>query len=233
MNKFLSIIFFIAIICSASHSHSGAITDSEFSATTLASLNNVTAKSSGGNPVGTIIAWPVTQNPEDMENWLECNGQAVNQAAYPELYSIIGAHLPDLRGQFLRGQGGNSGKLGEVQNYGTYVPNATVIQNMNNLQLYSVSGAGVSPGAQYLCAYLKDGDWWANPTGREWTSDPSCNAILGGWGEANSARLIGSAPSLYGPNGSTSFTSTQTISTGVNETRPTNIAVRYLIRALP
>ena len=103
MNKFLSIIFFIAIICSASHSHSGAITDSVFSGATLASLNDIAAKSSGGNPVGTIIAWPVAQNPEDMENWLECNGQTVNQAMYPQLYSIVGASVPDLRNQFLRG----------------------------------------------------------------------------------------------------------------------------------
>ena len=106
MNKFLSIILFVVIILSDEHSYAGAITDSEFSATTLASLNDITAKNSGGNPVGTIIAWPVAQNPEDMENWLECNGQVVNQATFPELYSIIGAHVPDLRGQFLRGLGG-------------------------------------------------------------------------------------------------------------------------------
>ena len=125
MNKILSIILFVVIVFSVDLSYSGAITDSEFSATTLASLNNITAKSSGGNPVGTIIAWPVAQNPEDMENWLECNGQAINQAMFPELHSTIGAHVPDLRGQFLRRLGENSGTLGAVQNYGTYVPSAT------------------------------------------------------------------------------------------------------------
>lgn len=104
----------VTILC-ANNSFTSSISDSTLSSTTLASLNDITAKISGGNPVGTIIAWPVAQNPEDMENWLECNGQAVNQAAYPELHSIIGAHVPDLRGQFLRGLGGNSGTLGAVQ----------------------------------------------------------------------------------------------------------------------
>ena len=156
MNKLLSIIFFVAIICSASHSHSGAITDSVFSGATLASLNNVTAKSSGGNPVGTIIAWPVSKNPEDMENWLECNGQAVNQAMYPQLYSIVGAHVPDLRGQFLRGLGGNSEALGTVQNYGTYVPNATVTQTIADMHV-GTSDADILNGVYYKC-WLKD--WW-------------------------------------------------------------------------
>ena len=200
MNKLLSIIFFVAIICSASHSHSGAITDSVFSGATLASLNNVTAKSSGGNPVGTIIAWPVSKNPEDMENWLECNGQAVNQAMYPELYSIIGAHVPDLRGQFLRGLGGNSGTLGTIQNYGTYVPNASTVQTLNGMSVSTMAAS---------CDL-----WIPSNTG---DVPPS---------------LIGCG-SAYTPGGSTTITSTQTISTGVNETRPTNMAVRYLIRALP
>jgi len=131
MNKFLSVILFVTIIISGEHSYSGAITDSEFSATTLASLNDITAKNSGGNPVGTIIAWPVAQNPEDMENWLECNGQAVNQATFPELYSIIGAHVPDLRGQFLRGLGGNSGSLGAVRAWCLYTK---CVRNSNNVR---------------------------------------------------------------------------------------------------
>ncbi|MDE7064844.1 MAG: phage tail protein, partial [Desulfovibrionaceae bacterium] len=38
----------------------------------------VVAKGAGGVPVGTIVAWPVAKNPEDMDNWLECNGQTVN-----------------------------------------------------------------------------------------------------------------------------------------------------------
>ncbi|MCD7983342.1 MAG: phage tail protein, partial [Desulfovibrio sp.] len=58
----------------------------------------VKAKGSGGVPVGTIISWPVSQNPEDMDNWLECNGQSISWSVYPELFALLGGRTPDLRG---------------------------------------------------------------------------------------------------------------------------------------
>ena len=75
----------------------------------------VEAKSSGGVPVGTIISWPVATNPEDMDNWLECNGQNISPSVYPELFAVLGNSVPDLRGLFLRGHGGNSAALGVQQ----------------------------------------------------------------------------------------------------------------------
>lgn len=52
-------------------------------------------------------------------NWFLCNGQAISRTQYPILFSIIGTNfgagngtttfnLPDYRGKFLRGLGGNS-----------------------------------------------------------------------------------------------------------------------------
>lgn len=52
-------------------------------------------------------------------NWFLCNGQAISRETYADLYSIIGTNfgpgngvttfnLPDYRGKFLRGLGGNS-----------------------------------------------------------------------------------------------------------------------------
>lgn len=70
---------------------------------------------SSGVPIGTIIAWPVSSNPDDMEYWLECNGQSVSKSSYPELYAIVGSKTPDLRGYFLRGHGGKSLGLGVEQ----------------------------------------------------------------------------------------------------------------------
>ncbi len=75
----------------------------------------VEAKSSGGVPVGTIISWPVATNPEDMDNWLECNGQNISPSVYPELFAVLGNSVPDLRGLFLRGHGGDSAALGVRQ----------------------------------------------------------------------------------------------------------------------
>lgn len=220
MNKYFGIMLLAVTIMCANHSFAGSISDSTLPSTTLASLNDITAKSSGGNPVGTIIAWPVTQNPEDMENWLECNGQAINQRTYPELYSIIGAHVPDLRGQFLRGLGGNSGTLGSIQHYGTYVPNSTVIQTISGLQKVSIT-AGTYGGVVYDC--IQNG-------GREDEYHYVSSVCYSNYGNVEYG---GQYPTVYAPGGATSFNSTQTISTGATETRPTNMAVRYLIRALP
>ena len=83
----------------------------------------VTAKATSSIPVGTIIAWPVAQNPADWQNsdgsynWLECNGQSISKTVYPELFALIGGQVPDLRGLFLRGHGGNSAALGEQQGH--------------------------------------------------------------------------------------------------------------------
>ena len=81
----------------------------------------VTAKATSSIPVGTIIAWPVAENPADWQNsdgsynWLECNGQSISKTVYPELFALIGGQVPDLRGLFLRGHGGNSAALGKQQ----------------------------------------------------------------------------------------------------------------------
>ena len=79
---------------------------------------NVTVQAkpmAAGIPVGTVISWPVTSNPADADKWLDCNGQAITAAAYPELFALVGANVPDYRGLFLRGQGGSSAALGVKQ----------------------------------------------------------------------------------------------------------------------
>ena len=53
------------------------------------------------------------------DNWLLCNGQEVNRADYPDLFKVIGIsfgsgngtttfNVPDYRGKFIRGLGGDS-----------------------------------------------------------------------------------------------------------------------------
>lgn len=65
---------------------------------------------------GTIISSIRTAN---YDNWLLCNGQAVSRTEYSELFNLIGINfgvgdgkttfnVPDYRGKFLRGLGGNS-----------------------------------------------------------------------------------------------------------------------------
>lgn len=65
----------------------------------------VSVKSTGGIPVGTVITWPSNSWPSDADKWLECNGQSISSAVYPELVGVVGSSVPDYRGIFLRGYG--------------------------------------------------------------------------------------------------------------------------------
>lgn len=47
--------------------------------------------------------------------FLSMNGQTITQNQYPKLYARYGSTLPDLRGLFIRGLGGNSASLGVIQ----------------------------------------------------------------------------------------------------------------------
>ena len=59
-----------------------------------------------------VVAWTLSANPSD--NYLECNGQVVDSTKYPKLYALM-KNVPDYRGIFLRGLGGNSAALGVTQ----------------------------------------------------------------------------------------------------------------------
>lgn len=64
-----------------------------------------------------IAAWPISTVPT---GWLYCNGQEVSRTTYARLFALIGTdygngngsttfNLPDLRGEFLRGQDDGAG----------------------------------------------------------------------------------------------------------------------------
>ena len=67
---------------------------------------------SDGLEVGMVVVWTLSSNPSD--NYLECNGQSVDSNKYPKLYTLM-HNVPDYRGVFLRGLGGNSAALGVLQ----------------------------------------------------------------------------------------------------------------------
>ena len=69
----------------------------------------VSVKSTGGIPVGTVITWPSNSWPSDADKWLECNGQSISSAVYPELVALIGGNIPNYQEVFLRGYGGQTG----------------------------------------------------------------------------------------------------------------------------
>ncbi|ATD82359.1 phage tail protein [Desulfovibrio sp. G11] len=164
----------------------------------------VKAKGSGGVPVGTIISWPVATNPDDMDNWLECNGQSISQSVYPELFALVGPKVPDLRGLFLRGFGSqdskhfgevthSSGALGDIQG-------DSIRENMTRGEFEAFCAGAVQ---------RKSGVFAKSYTIYR-SRDQS------GWSYSPNAVLVFDMSSA-GPTS--------------NENRPVNMAVRYLMRA--
>ena len=65
---------------------------------TAASKGYVDTKAAAAVPSGTIAMWGATSPPS---GWIQCGGQST--AGYPNLQSIFGTNVPDLRGEFIRG----------------------------------------------------------------------------------------------------------------------------------
>jgi len=97
MKKYYShIIFCLALIISLLCPTVQAADGTSFDPTKV----EVKAKGVSSIPVGTIISWPVAQNPADFQNtdgtynWLECNGQSFDATVYPELFALLGPAVP-------------------------------------------------------------------------------------------------------------------------------------------
>jgi hypothetical protein len=132
--------------------------------------------------------------------------------AYPELSAALGgaAAVPDLRGQFLRGVGGNSAPIGVAQKDATYIRAGEAKQTLFGAKkmdmINNPSGQGGNEGDYFpVFSVLTFGN---NLSGKPGSTSP------------------------YPPD-STVDLNFQISTPGVMETRPTNVAVRYLIRALP
>ena len=98
--------------------------------------------------VGMVIAWTLATNPSD--DYLECNGQSIDSTKYPKLYELM-HNVPDYRGMFLRGLGGNSADLGELQNY-------ALIEHTHEITMPASHGKSGNGGIPRF----SDGDVWSN-----------------------------------------------------------------------
>lgn len=181
---------------------------------------DVSIKAAEGVPIGTIIAWPVGQNPDNASAWLECNGQSITREAYPELTAVLAgsdaatATIPDLRGLFLRGYGEQS----HSQNNGSATGVTATTHKSGSL--LTVQGDAM----RQLYGTL--------PVGGTTTMGNNVNAALGGTFSYNkSVQSAGFAGALSKTAAQAFFSSSRTVPTDT-EIRPVNMAVRYLIRAL-
>ena len=188
-------------------------------------------------PVGTVITWPSSSWPPDADNWLECNGQAINSTVYPELAGVIGSRVPDYRGRFLRGlQAGHS--------VGQTVANS--IKSHNHTQpthTHSFSGQLVSTALSGTAAgqrYSDDAVLWTtnyynaadviNGSGPIRSSNIRSNISTK---TANSSSVTGNLKSGTVSGSIGAGGGNPTDYTGSEETAPDHIYVRCLIRAKP
>lgn len=169
-------------------------------------------------PPGTIIAYGGATMPP---GWLPCDGSEVSRLAYPVLFSAIdtawGAgnlsttfHLPDLRGRFLRGMDGGSGRDPDVgtrtaSNAGGLAGNA-----VGSVQADAFQGHHHGLNHSNLTAW-----GWGEPSN-------GFNNIGGGGGHGffNNWRVMDPDMDFSG-NGAPRFT---------KETRPANAYVKYIIK---
>lgn len=120
----------------------------------------------GRDPNGSLVKVPLSSpvgavfffaKPTPPEHALACDGAAVSRAAYPELFGAIGTtfgagdgsttfNLPDLRGKFVRGTGGNAAALGVAQ--------GDAIRNISGQA--AICGLG-TPGSGWLPVRALDG----------------------------------------------------------------------------
>ena len=164
----------------------------------------ISVKSVGASiPVGTVITWPSNSWPSDRDNWLECNGQSISSAVYPELVGVVGGNVPNYQGVFLRGYGGQtsyhygavghwSAGLGELQGDG-------IREIWGELSYLPRSRDGEVGQSGSLAFWNEGRNQWMNDAGKA-------------------------------PSGAMNFYASRSTPV-VGEVRPVNRAVCYLIRA--
>lgn len=150
-----------------------------------------------GNPVGTVISFMGTEAPDE---YLKCDGSVYNIDEYPKLaqhiydqfetYQYWGGSkedntfaVPDLRGEFLRGNGtakrntGSGAAVGTHQNP-TYIPN--VLSGSNRLSVYTT----ISPSnmdnqtANQTLKYVTASSNTSNTYPTSYTTRPTNTAVL-------------------------------------------------------
>ena len=154
-------------------------------------------------PVGTVITWPSSSWPPDADNWLECNGQAINSTVYPELAGLIGWNVPNYQGVFLRGYGGQTSyHYGAVGHW--------------SAGLGELQGDGIREiwGELSYLPRSRDGDVGQSGSLAFWNEGRSQWMNDAGWAQSGAMNFYASRSTPV-----------------VGEVRPVNRAVRYLIRA--
>lgn len=157
--------------------------------------NNVVTTTS--EPIGAVIMWSKTETPL---GWLDMNGQDIS--GYTELVEIYGTTLPDLRNNFIRGYGGNSGSLGKFQDQSMKSHNHGI----------SFSGNALPSHSHVVSVYNGSTESHGNKSNSA-ANDQRANYYV-------------SSVSAGTPSGNIEVSNF-----GESEVRPTNIAFKYIVKA--
>ena len=144
-------------------------------------------KTAIASTVGTISAYGGNTAPT---GWLLCDGTAVSQTTYADLFAVIGCNfgcsggnfnLPDLRGRFLRGRDGGSGRDPDSGARTAMSTGGNTADNVGSVQVdafkshthSTYAGAATNPG----------GDWSSGGAGTvnygNWTTAYLVDTNLG------------------------------------------------------
>ena len=163
--------------------------------------------------VGDIKTSLQTENHGD---WLLCDGQAVSRTEYADLFAVIGTgfgvgdgintfNVPDYRGKFLRGLGGDSA----ANVYTTQSASNSLTDHIHGFGYNNENNAGTFAATASTATY----DMKANSGTRNWNGSEG-GGTYNGDTSTYSANMITTLPTTSG-----------------NEDRPINMAVNYFIKA--
>ena len=164
------------------------------------------------NPVGTVIWYAGSSAPV---GYLKANGDAIANGSgttqgittdFSALYAIVGANLPDLRGEFIRGWDDGKGT-----DSGRGIRTSQSDQNKQHNHTATSTSSVTDPGHVHQIEYTN--------------SDSGDGRI-----EESGTGLSGQEPTLSATTGITVATATTVANTGGTEARPRNIALLACIK---
>jgi microcystin-dependent protein len=164
-------------------------------------------------PAGTIVPYGGNVIPA---GWILCDGREVNRSEYANLYAAIGTiwghgnnsttfNLPDMRGVFLRGVSGNSGKDVDAA---TRIPLKEGGNSGNNVGSYQKDAIRNISGQMVSAASYLSGAFY------------STSAPING---------IGHGGNFVGGWGTGIFDASRVVPTG-SDNRPQNVYINYIIK---
>jgi len=199
----------------------------------------VPALNSGQVPTGSIMPWAANGNLPT--GFLLCNGASVSRTTYADLFNVIGTafgtasgttfNLPDFQGRFLRGRDNSAGRDPDASSRTAQNTGGSTGDNVGSVQGYGVQDhthGTIIEGVSTNAYFYQSSDWaWggvqvqASP-GEFFRHIALPNSGTGGTGGRQTTGVAANNPS--------SIPDLPTATTNVDETRPVNSAVNFIIK---